>query len=184
MAIVAADIPFRLTTKSGAAGNTTAQGNPALSLGKYLSTTVWAGGTIHDLFQLLEAEENAGLVAKYRALAIPNLHATLTLTGARAYFPNGIGTGSDVAVAVDTTAASLVGSASAQGLEATTDTAPGSSIVGLSYSAPTTYATGVALGDIGPGYCRFLWVRRTGVNGPAQASPQSVLLRVRGGTLG
>ena len=48
-AIVGSDIKTRLSTTSGSAGNSTA-GTPGGSLGKYMSTTDWAGGSLNDLF--------------------------------------------------------------------------------------------------------------------------------------
>ena len=49
MAIVTGDILWKLSIKTGSAGNSLAQTDPNASLGKYISTSAWAGGTLHDL---------------------------------------------------------------------------------------------------------------------------------------
>lgn len=181
MAIVATDLKFRYTIKTGAAGNSTAQGNPANSLGKYISTTNWTGA-LHDLFPRLEAEDNAGSVSRYRAIAVANLHATLTLIGAAVFLPNGDPAGgATVAIGLDPTAVSLLGAAAAQGLEIANDTTAPAGVV---FTTPTTSAAGIVLGDIPPLSCRFFWIRRSGANSAALAVPESVLFRLRGGTLG
>jgi len=41
---------FKYSVTTGSAGNTTAQASPNASLGKYISTTQWTGGTLNDLF--------------------------------------------------------------------------------------------------------------------------------------
>jgi len=179
--IVKADVPWRYSIRTGTAGNSTAQGSPHQSLGKYISTTVW-GGALHDLFPRLEGEENAGQVAKYRCAFVANLHASLTWLDTRVFMPSGDPAGGAlVAIALDPTPASPLGSVAAQALSITDDlTAP----AGLTWLAPTTYAAGLQLGDLLPGYCRAVWIRRTGANGAQLAAPEQVTFRARGGTLG
>ena len=180
MAIVAADIKIRLSVTTGSAGNSSASSGPA-SLGKYISTTDLPSGT--DLFfDRITGSENAGSVTDYRCYFVYNSHATLTLIGAVAWLQGGDPAGgANVSIAVDTTAASAVGSATAQALQATTETAPGASVTGLSYSAPSSAAAGLSLGDIGPGQCRAVWVRRAAAN--TAATTETVTFAVTGSTL-
>jgi hypothetical protein len=57
-AISQAELVWRYSTTAGAAGNTTAS-TAAGSLGKYISTTAWAGGVANDLFDDITGAENA-----------------------------------------------------------------------------------------------------------------------------
>lgn len=182
MAIVASDLKFKRSTKSGSAGNSLTQSDPQASLGKYISTTE-VPTSLHSLFTKMSASDNTNGVAQYACVFVHNSHATLTLTGAVVWLNGGDPAGGAlVAIAVDTTASSAIGSSSAQALEAATITAPGSSVTGLTYSAPSSSAAGLSLGDIAPGYCRAVWVRRTG-NNTAAASGEAITLSVTGGTL-
>lgn len=183
MAITAADAPWRYSTKAGSAGNSTAQGSPVLSLGKYMSTTAWTGG-LHSLFAAMTASQNANSEVQYLCLFTPNLHATLTKTATRVYCDGDPAGGATIAIALDPTAATPIGSATAQALEAASITAPGSAITGLTWVTPTTYEGGLDVGDLPPGYCRPIWVRRSGANSaPVPAPGESFTLRSKGGTL-
>lgn len=179
MPITSAELKHVRSIKTGTAGNSTAQADPSLSLGKYLSTTVWAGA-LHDLFAAVGADENAALTARYRCIFVRNTHATLTATDVRVFLPNGDPAGgASVAIAVDPTAASAIGASAAQALEIANDTtAP----AGLTWVTPTTYASGIVLGNLAPNQCRAYWVRRTAANS-APVAAESVLFRARCQTL-
>lgn len=160
MAITATDVLFRLSTTAGAAGNAAAQADPNASLGKYLSTTDLAAGT-NTLFDNVSGTENAASDVEYRCLFVFNNHATLTAQAVVVYISAEVAGGAVVAIAADTTAASAKGAAAAQALQVANEkTAP----AGLTFTAPTTAATGIALGDIPAGSCRAFWVRRTAAN--------------------
>jgi hypothetical protein len=59
-AIVPTDIAWRYSVTTGTAGNTTA-GTALGSLGRYISTTAWAGGAANDLFDDLSAATGIAL---------------------------------------------------------------------------------------------------------------------------
>lgn len=182
MPIIASDLLWRLATTAGAAGNSTA-GNPLTSLGKYVSTTAVSPG-LHGLFPKITGAQNVAGQVDYRCVFVVNTHASLTLQNAAVWLSGGDPAGgANVALAVDTTAASALGSAAAQALTAASATAPGASVTGLAYSSPSSAAAGVPLGNIGPGQCRAFWVRRTATNSAATAS-ESVTLAVTGDTAG
>lgn len=163
MPIVSGDIVLRLTTTSGAAGDSTAS-TPAASLGKYASTTVLSAGA-NGLFDDVTGDENAASESEYRAFAVLNNHATLTLQGAVVYLSAEVAGGASIAIAVDNIGPVAKGSAGAQAAQiANEDTAPTG--VG-SFSSPTTKGTGLALGNIAPGQVRIVWVRRTTANSAA-----------------
>ena len=181
MAIVASDIKFRRTIKTATSGNSLAQASGVASLGTYMSTTD-IPTSLHAMFALMSAADNANMVSQYLSIAIYNAHATLTLTGARAWFSGGDPAGGAlVTMAVDPTAASIANSASAQGLTLATITAPGSSVTSLTYSAPSVAGSGILLGDIPAGYCKFLILKRAGNN--SIAIDETVNLAITGFTL-
>ena len=161
MPIAASDIKRRLSVKTGSAGNSTAQGDPNASLGKYISTTDITDATLHNLFDIVSATENEALDVEYRCIFVYNSHSTLTWGSAVCWISAETASGASIAIGVDTTAASAVGSASAQALEvANESTAP----VGVTFSSPTTQGTGISIGSLTAGQCRAIWIRRTCAN--------------------
>lgn len=179
-AIVSTDVLFKYSVKTGAAGNSTAS-SAAASLGTYISTTQWTGGSANDLFDDISGAENAASTVDYRCIFIHNNNASNTYQNVVVYLSAEVAGGASIAVAADTTAASAIGSASAQALTATTETAPGAGITGLTYSSPTTAGTGVALGNIPVGQCKAFWVRRTAAN-TAALSADGVTIACSGDT--
>ena len=161
MAIVSTDIQYRL---SGGASNS----DPALSLGGVKSST--AASNYFD--DVSSAEASAG-DTEYRCVYVHNNHGTLSLIGAKVFIQtNTPSSDTDVAIGL--------GSSAINGTEQTVaneSTAP----TGVSFSAPTTFAGGLAIGDLAAGAHRAVWVRRT-VNAGAAAYADSFTLRVQGDT--
>lgn len=164
MAITATDIVFRLSTTAGSAGDSTAQANPNNSLGKYVSTTVWAAGA-NGLFDNISGDENAASTVDYRCIFILNNHGSLTLENAKVWVSAEVAGGASVAIATDNIAPSAKGSASAQAAQIASETTAPSGV--SAFSTPTTSGTGLALGNIGPGQVKAVWVRRTAANSAA-----------------
>jgi hypothetical protein len=81
MPIVTADLLVKLSVTTGAAGNSTAQGNVNNSLGKYISTTQITDASLNNLFDDVSGDENAAGTVDYRCIFLHNSHATLSLTG-------------------------------------------------------------------------------------------------------
>lgn len=164
MPIVAADLPWKLSVKTGSAGNSTA-GTPAGSLGRYISTTVWDQESLaNNLFDDVSGAENLAGEDEFRCVFVHNAHATLTLQSAVVYLSDQVAGGADVTIGVDPTAASAIGAASDQAVSVVDEnTAP----AGVTFSAPTTRENGLSLGDIDAGECRAVWVKRTTTNSAA-----------------
>lgn len=178
MAIAPSDIVFRYSTTSGAAGDATA-GTAAGSLGKYVSTTAWAGGVANDLFDDISGAENAASTVDYRCVFVLNNHATLTLLNATVYLSAEVAGGASVALAVDNIGPVAKGSASAQAAQiANETTAPTGT---TAFSSPTTAAGGITLGSLAPGQVRAVWVRRTAANSAA-LDADGVTIAVTGDT--
>lgn len=150
------DVIWRLTVVGPANGDTTA-GTPNGSLGSVASTTALAGGVLGNLFDPVTGDEAAVGDTEYRALALLNNDATRTLTGVVIWLASETASGASAAVGIDPTAATAKGAAAPQGLTIASEAvAP----AGVAFSSPTTKGTGLALGDLGPGQLRFVWVRR------------------------
>jgi hypothetical protein len=177
LSIASSDLLIKLSVKTGAAGNSTA-GTPAGSLGKYISTTEIVDATLANLFDAISGDENAASTVEYRCLFVHNAHGTLTLTSPVVWLYSETAGGASAAIAVDTTAASAIGASAAQALQVADElTAPS----GLSFTAPTSKGTGLAVGDIPAGECKAVWVRRTAAN-TAALDVDGVVLRVEGDT--
>jgi hypothetical protein len=179
MAITAGDIKFKLSTKSGAAGNSLTS-TPAASLGKYISTTEITDATLNNLFDDVTGDENAASDVEYRCLFVHNAHATLTWLGVIVWISAEVANGASAQIAIDDLPDSAIGDASAQADEiADESTAPGAGVG--AFSGPTSKGTGLSLGDIAPGYCRAIWVKRTAANNAA-LDDDGVTIRAEGDT--
>ena len=161
MPIVSTDIKYRL---SGGASNT----DSALSLGGIKSSTD-ASNYFDDVSS---AEASAG-DTEYRCIYVHNNHGTLTLQGAKIWIQTQTPSG-DTDVAIGLGAAAVNATETAVGDEST---APGS----VSFSAPSSFAGGLSIGDIPAGQHKSVWVRRA-VNAAAAAYSDSFTLRVQGDT--
>jgi hypothetical protein len=162
MAIASTDLKYKLSTTAGTAGDQNSQADPNASLGKYVSTTEMdLVTTLGNLFDNVTGDENAASDVEYRCLFIANAHATLTWLSPVVWIDSEVSGGASVAIGVDPAAASAIGSSSAQAATiATEQDAP----AGVTFTAPTSKATGLALGDIAAGECRAIWVKRTAAN--------------------
>lgn len=179
-AITAAEVILRYSVKTGAAGNSVA-GTAAGSLGTWISTTAWAGGAVNDLYDDITGAENSASTVDYRCIFVYNSNASNSYQNAVVYLSAETAGGASIAVAADSTAASVLASGTAQALTGTTETAPGAGVTGLSYSSPTTAAAGVSLGSIPSGQVKAFWVKRTAAN-TAALSADGVTIAISGDT--
>lgn len=177
-AITTGELIFRYSVTTGAAGNTVA-GTAAGSLGRYISTTPWAGGGANDLFDDISGAENAAGTVDYRCIFVYNSNTANALQNAVVYISAEVAGGANIALAADSVASSALGSATAQALQVANETtAPAGP---LTFSSPTTAGTGVALGNIPAGNVKAFWVRRTATNSAA-LSGDGVTVAVSGDT--
>jgi hypothetical protein len=174
MAITATDIVFRLSV-AAAAGDTTA-GTPAASLGDQVSTTAITTATLNNLFDDVTGAESAAGDVEYRGIFVLNNHATLTLANATVEVLSQTSGGGTIDIATDNIAISAKTSGSTQmATIANESTLP----TGIS-----AFGAGpLALGDIGPGQVKGVWLRRTVTAGAGAVDPDGVVLRVNGDTL-
>jgi len=161
MAIVSSDIITKLSVKTGTSGNSTTQSDQNQSLGLYISTTTWLGGALHDLYSPITGLQNSSGAVDYRCVFIYNANGSLTFSNITVWISAQTAGGADFAIAVDSTAATALNSAAPQALSvANANTPP----AGLTFSMPTTEATGLALGQLLAGQVRAIWIRRTANN--------------------
>lgn len=178
MAITSSDILFKLSVTTGSAGNSTAQGNPNASIGKYISTTQITDATLNNLFDDISGDENAASTVDYRCFFVHNAHASIAWTSVYVWISAEVAGGASVAIGVDPAGATAIGSASAQAaIPADETTAPS----GVSFSAPTSKGSGISIGTIAAGECVAIWVRRTAANTVA-VNNDGATIRVEGDT--
>ena len=162
MAIGTADILYKFSVVA-AAGDTTA-GTAATSLGDQISTTQITDATLNNLFDDVTGDENAASEAEYRCYFVHNNHGSLTWQNVVVWLSAEVAGGAVAAISVDTTGVTPKGQASAQAKAvADENTAPASQ----TFSAPTTKATGLSVGNIPAGSVAAIWVRRTAQNSAA-----------------
>ena len=181
-AITSGEILFKLSIKTGSAGNSAAQADPNASLGKYISTTQLSGTALNNLFDDVSGAENTAGTTDYRCFFVHNSNSSNALESAVVYLSGGDPAGgATVTIAVDDTAASAIGSSSAQAQTAASETSPGSGVTSLSYSAPSSAGSGLSLGDIPAGYCKAVWVKRV-TSSVSAVSAETVPFAVSGDT--
>lgn len=178
MPIASSDLKFKLSIKTGAAGNSGAQADPNQSLGKYISTTEIVDATLNNLFDDVSGDENAASDVEYRCIFIHNAHATLSLTVAVAWISAEVANGAVAAIGLDPAGVVAIGNSTAQAATIATESA---APAGVTFSAPTTKSGGLSIGTIGPGECQAIWIRRTAQNNAA-LNNDGVTVRVEGDT--
>jgi hypothetical protein len=153
LAITSSDIKIRL---SGGAANADVN----LSLGGAKSTVEVVDNTLINLFDNVDGTESTAGDIEYRCVYIHNNHGSLTMQNVRVYIS------SNTTSADDTWTIGL-GTAAINATEQTIpdeNTAP----TGVTFSAPTDYAGGLASADIPPSQHRSVWYKRI-VNATAAA---------------
>lgn len=169
--VASSDLKLKLSIKTGAAGNASA-GTTAGSLGKYISTTELVTATSHNLFDIISGAENVASESEYRCIFLHNAHASITAENCKVYLSAEVAGGANTAIGIDPTAASAIGSAGAQAVEiADENTAP----AGVVFTAPTTSGTALSIGNLTPGQCRAIWIRRTATNSAAATNDGATL---------
>jgi hypothetical protein len=66
-----------------------------------MSSTAWAGGTLHDLFDVISGDENAASDVEYRCIYIRNNHATLTWPSPVVWVSAETAGGANIAIGLD-----------------------------------------------------------------------------------
>ena len=176
-AIVTSELVWRYSINTSP-GNSTAQGNPNDSIGGYMSSTPWAGGTLHDLFDQITGDENAASEAEYRCVFVHNTNSANALQNPKVWISAETAGGASWAIALDGTGITVNNSATAQAERvANENTAP----TGESFTAPTTKAGGLSPANIPAGSVLPIWIRRTAGNTGA-VNNDGATIRIEGDT--
>ncbi len=174
MAILTTDIKCYL---SGGAGNS----NPSLSLGGVRSSTEMDLVTLlNNLWDDVSGSEASAGDAEVRCVYIYNAHATLTLQNPVIWLSTDVVDTGHITIQLGLDPAG-VGDGSTTGV-ATTVADEGTMPTGVTFSKPTSKATGLVLGDLGPGQCRAVWVKRTIAASTPAANSVSYIVRAEGDT--
>ena len=175
MAIVSTDIKFWLT---GVVAVDNPQTDPNASLGGPRSSTEMVTAELNNLFDDISGAEAESGDTEYRGIIIQNKHASLTLYNAKAFLsvqPNGSrATKESIQIATNT-----VWEGDCIDTIATENDAPDGA---GAFSAPATYATGLALGDLGVDGQMGLWIKRVVPASTEASASANFTLVVQGDT--
>lgn len=155
-----------LTTSSGP-GYTTAQRTPASSIGGFASTTPWAGGARGDLYGMASSVDVENARPDYRCVYLYNDSYTDTILDVRAYLDPDTAGALQFVAGADPRPVTFVDSTAAQAVEPLSAYQAPS---GVTFSAPSDYATGIQLGDLPPRAGRPLWFKRVPVDSADRAA--------------
>jgi hypothetical protein len=145
MPLISGDFVSRL---SGGSGNSS--GNASLGGAKSSNA---ASSTVDQLFDQVSASEATAGDTEYRCIYLHNGNGSSSMLNTVVWISSNTPSAS-------TTLDIGVGTAAVNGTEQTIaneSTAP----VSVTFSAPSTQGTGLALGDIPPGEHKAIWLRRT-----------------------
>ncbi|WP_456478124.1 hypothetical protein [Geoglobus ahangari] len=169
MPLSSTDIKFYL---SGGSSNT----DPNLSLGGAISSTEITDAADNNLFDDVSGDEAANGSVEYRCFYVKNTHASITLQNAVIYISAETPAGDQLDIGLDPAG---VGDGTNTGVATTIadeTTAPS----GVTFSHPLDKSSGLAIGNLGPGQCIAVWVRRTVPAGTAAYAANSATFRVEG----
>jgi hypothetical protein len=158
-------------------GNTGDANNadPNLSLGGAVSTVLITDNTDNNVFDDVSGDESAVGTVEYRCRAVVNNHGSITLLAPKVWISSNTGSADDtIAIGLGT---SGVGTNNEQ-VVANETTAP----AGVSFSSPSTKATGLAPGNVPAASHFYIWERRTVNSGAAAVSANAYTIKVEGDT--
>lgn len=164
MPITVSDILLRL---SGGSSNS----DPNAALGGVMSTTTTVtDNTTHNLFDVVSGTESSAGDTEYRGIYVLNNHGSLTAQNTHVYIS------SQTSSANTSLEIALAG----EGLNATMETVGNENTapVGETFSAPSSYATGLDMGNIPFSQRYGLWVKRIVDAGAAAANDDTTTISV------
>lgn len=179
MPIASGDLGFYYSTKDASQGWTIGQSDPNASLGGHISQSgVVSSPTLHNIFDVVTGDENAASDTEYRCMFFLNKHASLTLQTSRAWVSNFVSGGADALIGLDPSGVVPSGQFEAQAVEVANESA---APAGVTFSMPQSKASGLAIGDIPPGYCQAIWIKRQ-ANNTGALNNDGTTIRVEGDT--
>jgi hypothetical protein len=180
-AIVAGDILTKYSVAGAAsAGNATAGSATTTWQGKYMSSTTWAGGGTNDVFPDITGAQNAASQVDYACIFVHNTNTANSYQTCVVSIQSEVAGGASVAIAVDSTAATVYTSAPVQALAPSSSTASGDARALLTYGSSATLGTLQSQSGTNTNV-RAFWIRRTAANSAA-LSGDGVTLSITGDT--
>src|SRR5579862_262008 len=171
-AIVSSGILLKLSAPGASAGNTTS-GTVGNSWGNYVSTTVISGTPLDNIFTDITGPENAASQVDYACIFVHNNTSSgNSMLNTVAWLPTSyyISGGANLQIAADPTGVSTLASSVQQAVKITAATNAPAGVSGWVSNTSTTptsgnsYANGVYLGTIQPGYVYAIWLKRSATN--------------------
>jgi len=161
------DIVDLLYTTDSGPGYAFSQEVPAASIGGFASNTPYLGGATGDLFGQSSSVDLDNARADYRCLYVYNPSYTSGLTDVRIHMVSVSPGSAATTIGVDPRPVTAVDSSAAQAVEPVSIyAAPG----GVTFTAPSSYASGIPLGNLGVRMGRAIWIRRVPVSSGSSAA--------------
>jgi len=153
--------------------------DPNQSLGGQISNTEIQDGQLNNLWDDVSGEEAENGDTEYRCIYVKNTHSSLTLKNAVVWISQEtLSEDDEVDIGLDPAG---VGDGINTGVATTIpneSTAPS----GVTFSHPTSKASGLSIGDIPAGQCQAIWIRRTVNTGASAYNNNSYKLKIEGET--
>lgn len=177
MPIVGADLIWRYSTGGGSSQGDTDPSTAAGSLGTFMATTPIIDKSLWNLFREITQAEAAAGITLYKCAFVLNVHATDTLLDAKAWIASQRPGGGTITIGLDPAGVTAKASGSDQ---AATIASEAAAPTGVTFSAPTTKASGLSIGDIAAANCAAVWVRLIIPAGSRAMLPDDGILAVGG----
>ena len=162
MPIVNTDLKIYL---SGGAGNS----DPNASLGGIISTTEVVDNTTHNLFDQVSGTESLAGDTEYRGVYLKNTHGTLTAQNTVVYISSNTGS-ADTTINI-----ALDGGATDATMETLSDESD--QPTGETFTAPTSYATGLSIGSLTAGQKKGVFIQRVVSASAAAVNDDAVTIK-------
>lgn len=171
---ISGDILWKLSTQSGAAGNSIAS-TPAASIGKYMATTQITDATLNNLFPSVTPTEAEAGVTRYRCFFLHNSGASAWLS-LKIWMLSQVAGGGTIQLGLDPAGKVAANSGSAQAATPVDElTAP----AGVTFSSPVDEASSLSIGDINSGQCQAVWAKMTVPALSAALAADNVVLEIK-----
>jgi len=157
-------------------------GTPSGSLGGAITSNAVPSSGTNIIFDDVDASEASSGDTEYRCIYVKNTNATDTLYSAKVFISQSTTSADDeVYIALDSAG---IGDGTTTGVATTIadESDSGGALTGLTFSHPTDYSTGLLIGDLGPGQCQAIWIKREVSAGAASIANNSYDITVQGQT--
>jgi hypothetical protein len=163
MPIVTTDLKYYLPINVG----------PSTTIGGTITGNQITSGAANNLWDDVSTVEGSSGDTEYRCCYIKNANVSLSLTNTFAWISAQTSGGHTISIGLDP---------AGNGGTATTITSESVAPAGVTFSSPTTKATGLSIGTLTPNQARAIWWRRVVTAGSGSGSGISPQITVEGDT--